>query len=162
MAEGIFLPAGFLGTRGDILMDVVILAFMLILPSLIYSWGQARKKQYATHKRWQLIIFTLLAVAVSLFEADMMMAGGIFVLTAESSYSGTSFFNTLMYSHTALAISSSLIWVCLVAASLWKFDNPPSPNQFSKTHRRWGRVGMILMMLAGLSSLPVYYFGFAV
>ena len=32
------LPAGFLGTRGDILMDLVVLSFLFILPMLVVSW----------------------------------------------------------------------------------------------------------------------------
>lgn len=154
------LPPGFLGSRGDILMDVVVLSFALILPALIYSWRQARGKNYSVHKGWQISIFSLLVVAVSLFEADMVLSGGIFVLTADSAYSGSLFFNTLIYTHMLFAIVSALLWIALITVSLRSFDNPPKPNKFSKTHRFWGRIAMVTMMLSGATSLPVYYVGF--
>ncbi len=40
-------PPGFLGTRADMLMDIVVLSFIVILPVLIRSWHLARhKRQY--------------------------------------------------------------------------------------------------------------------
>ena len=34
-------PNGFLGTRADMLMDIVMLSFIVILPILIWSWRLA-------------------------------------------------------------------------------------------------------------------------
>ena len=141
-------------------MDTVLVSFVIILPLLIYSWRQARSKQYASHRFWQITIFSLLVVAVGLFEADMVMAGGIFVLTEMSRYSGETAFNALIYTHTIIAILAALLWIVLVILSVRKFGNPPRPNQFSATHRVLGRTGMVLMMLAGITAVPVYYYGF--
>ena len=141
-------------------MDLVLVAFVVILPALVYSWRLARGKRYADHKRWQLTIFTLLVVAVALFELDLRQSGGIFALTAESQYSGTLFLQSLIYGHTAVAIASALIWVTLVGLSLAKFDSPPAPNSFSGIHRNLGRAGMITMALSGLSAIPLYVVGF--
>ena len=160
MDNSTLLPPGFLGSRGDILMDIVVLSFALILPALMYSGYLAHSKHYAAHKRWQLSIFVVLLVAVGLFEADMLLSGGIFTLTAASSYAGTLLLNSLIYSHMVIAISAALLWVVMIAVSLKYFDNPPAPNHFSSTHRRWGRVAMLSMMLSGLTSIPVYYVGF--
>ena len=65
------LPQGFLGTRGDILMDLVILAFFIILPALLFSWFKVRSQDYLTHKTVQLTLASILAVAVVLFELDL-------------------------------------------------------------------------------------------
>jgi putative membrane protein len=156
------LPAGFLGTRGDVLMDLVVLSFLFILPMLVISWRAARTSNYSKHRTIQLSLVLLLAVAVSLFEVDLKMSGGIFELTAASSYAGTRLLNSLIYGHTLVAIGSTLVWVPLVIVSLRKFSNPPVTNAFGPTHRFWGRVGMLLMMASGLSAIPLYYLGFAV
>lgn len=156
------LPQGFLGTRGDILMDLVVLSFLVILPVLMISWRAARRGNYAQHRAIQISLVLVLAVAVGLFEVDLKLSGGIFELTRESSYAGTTLLNGLIYGHTLVAIGSTLVWVPLVIVSLRKFANPPVSNAFGPTHRKWGRLGMLLMMASGLSAVPLYYLGFAV
>lgn len=59
------LPAGFLGTRADMLMDLVLLSFLLILPAISWSWLRVRAGDYQLHKNCQLILAALLAVAVA-------------------------------------------------------------------------------------------------
>ena len=154
------LPAGFLGTRGDILMDIVMLSFIVILPLLVISWRYARCGEYVQHRAIQLTLALVLAVAVALFELDLKLSGGIFELTRESAYAGTTMLNSLIYGHTLVAIGSTVVWVPLVIISLRKFSTPPAPNAFSASHRFWGRTGMLLMILSGSSALPLYYMGF--
>ncbi len=155
------LPAGFLGTRGDILMDLVVLSFLLILPLLVVSWRAARNSEFKKHKAIQLALFITLIVAVGLFELDMKLSGGIFELTAGSAYAGTAVLNTLIYGHTLVAILSALMWLVLVLVSLRRFPNPPASNAFGLAHRFWGRTGMLMMMASGISAVPLYYVGFA-
>jgi putative membrane protein len=154
------LPAGFLGTRGDILMDLVVLSFFLILPALVFSWRRVRQHQYALHRKTQLILGITLGITVLLFEVDLKVSGGIFELTRDSAYAGTTLLNLLIYSHTLVAIVTTFIWILLIIFSLKRFDNPPTPNAFSGKHRFWGRTGMITMILTGISSFPLYYYGF--
>ncbi len=154
------LPAGFLGTRADILMDLVLLSFIVILPAISWSWLKVRAGGYKAHKSAQLTLGVILFVAVAMFEIDMKLAGGIFELTKESRYNGTTLLNSWIYGHTVVAILTSIIWVLLIIFSLKRFPNPPEPAEFSKTHRFWGRLGMVTMMLAGLSAFPLYYYGF--
>ena len=154
------MPPGFLGTRADLLMDLVLLSFVVILPAISWSWLQARKGAWAVHKKTQLTLAAVLAVAVALFEIDMKLAGGIFELTSGSAYAGTTLLNSWIYGHTVVAIITTIIWVGLVIASLRKFPSPPVPGNFSGTHRFWGRLGMMFMMAAGLSAFPLYYYGF--
>jgi putative membrane protein len=154
------LPAGFLGSRGDVLIDLVVLSFALILPLLILSWRFARRREYSNHRRVQLGLALVLAVAVTMFEVDLKLSGGIFELTRDSAYAGTTLLNSIIYGHTLVAIGSVLVWVPLIFISLRRFGNPPVPGAFSATHRFWGRTGMLLMMASGLSALPLYYLGF--
>ena len=155
------LPAGFLGTRGDVLMDIVVLAFLVILPLLVVSWRSALAANFTRHRRMQISLVLLLAVVVTLFEVDLKLSGGIFALTSESTYAGTALLNSLIYGHMLVAIGSTLVWVPLVIVSVLRFPNPPVSNAFGPSHRFWGRTGMLLMMASGLSAVPLYYVGFA-
>ena len=69
--------------------------------------------------------------------------------------------NGLIYGHMLVAIGATLVWVPLVILSLRRFPNPPRSTEFGSTHRRWGRLGMTLMILSGTSAVPLYYVGFA-
>ena len=40
-------PPGFLGTRADVLIDIVTLSFVIILPMLVWSWRLARVDWYS-------------------------------------------------------------------------------------------------------------------
>ena len=154
-------PPGFLGTRADVLIDIVTLSFIIILPILIYSWIKvARDKNYSLHRGIQLYLGIALGIVVLIFEIDLSMSGGIFELVKGSEYEGTAILNWTIYIHTAFAVATSFIWVGLIIMSLRKFGNPPTPNDFSKTHRFWGRTGMITMIMSGITSPPLYYFGF--
>jgi len=154
-------PPGFLGTRADVLIDVVMLSFAIILPLLVFSWYQARKQRnFQIHRNTQVILGVSLAIVVGIFEYDLSVSGGIFELTRGSVYEGTAVLNGTIYVHTAFSVLTSFIWVGLIIASLIKFENPPRPNSFSKTHRFWGKAGMISMIMSGITAPPLYYFGF--
>jgi hypothetical protein len=154
-------PQGFLGTRGDLLMDTVVVALVAVVPIVLYNWHLARSRRYAEHKRMQIGLAVLLGVVVGLFEFNLRLQGGIFEATQASSYAGTATLNFWIWFHTLFAITTIFIWAGLIVASLRRFPSLPVPGAFSATHRRWGRIGMISMLVTGVSSLPVYVYGFA-
>lgn len=154
------LPQGFLGTRADILIDLIIVSIVLIVPTLAYSFVKARRREYAVHRRIQLTLASVLAVAILLFEIDLRMSGGIVELTRESRYAGTDFLNGSIYFHLIFSVSSAILWTWLTFASLKRFPSPPAPARFSRTHRFWGRVAMIDMTLTGVTGIELYVIGF--
>lgn len=154
-------PQGFLGTRADLLMDIVIVALVAVVSIVLYNWSLARHRRYARHRTLQLALAGLLALVVGLFEYNLRLQGGIFAATASSSYAGTVTLDFWIYLHTFFAITTVVLWAVLIFASLRRFPQPPEPGPFSATHRRWGRIGMVWMLLTGVTSLPVYVLGFA-
>lgn len=154
-------PPGILGSRADILIDIVMLSFIVILPVLIISWRLARvKKDYALHRKIQITLGVSLGIVVAIFEYDLSQSGGIFELTKGGQYEGTAILNWTIWIHTAFAVLAAFIWTGLIVVSLFKFENPPQPNGFSPWHRIFGWAGMITMIGAGVTAPPLYYFGF--
>ena len=154
-------PPGFLGTRADILVDIVTLSFIVILPVLVVSWWLVRqRKDYANHRRIQLYLGITLAIVVAIFEYDLSTSGGIFEITKGGIYEGTAVLNWTIYIHMVFSILATIIWAGLIITSLIKFGKPPQPNNFSRTHRIFGWAGMVTMVGAGTTALPLYYFGF--
>lgn len=156
-----FFPPSMFGARCDVLMDIVTLSMLIILPLLWYSVKKVKHQHnYAVHKKIQITMFVILFFVVLLFEYDMKQNGGIFEMVKGSSYEGTFFLNFMIYFHTFLSITTSLIWIVLIAFSLFKFDRNPRPNKFSKTHKFWGKIGMWDMALTCITGLILYVFGF--
>lgn len=154
-------PPSFLGARCDVLMDIVVISMAVILPLLWYSLKKVKHDHnYRLHKRIQLYMFIILFFVVILFEYDMKANGGIFEMVKGSAYEGTFFLNFMIYFHTLLSITTSLIWIVLIIASLIKFDKNPKPNKFSKRHKFWGRIGMWDMTLTCITGLILYVYGF--
>ena len=154
-------PKGFLGTRADLLMDIVIVALVAVVPIVLYNWRLARTKQFSRHKAMQIALIIVLGAVVGVFEYDLSSQGGIFKATAASSLAGTPTLNFWIRFHSFFAESTVLIWLVLITVSLIKFPKPPAPNAFSGIHRFWGRIGMVWMLATGITAIPVYYFGFA-
>ena len=69
-------PQGFLGTRADLLMDIVIVALLAVVPIVLYNWSLARRGDYARHKLLQVGLAVLLAAVVGLFEFNLRMQDG--------------------------------------------------------------------------------------
>ncbi len=151
--------SSFLGARGDALIDIGVLSIVAVVPILLWSWSLARRKQWTLHKRVQLTTALVLGIVVLLFEIDLNQLGGIFAVTADSTYAGTATLNFWIWIHTAFAISSTFVWLFLVLASLIKFPSPPEPKFFT-THRYFGRLAMILMLGSGATAIPMYIYGF--
>jgi uncharacterized membrane protein YozB (DUF420 family) len=145
----------------DILIDIVNVSFIIIVPTLIYSWSKARKSEYGLHKKVQLLLFAVLFVVVILFELDLRQRGGIFKMVEQSQFAGTAFLSGLIWFHMFVSITTSFIWIGLVAFSLWKFASPPVPNKFSGVHKFFGKIGMIDMILTGITGVMLYVLGFA-
>ncbi len=154
-------PKGFLGTRADLLMDIVILALVAVVPIVVYNWRLARQRRYAQHKSLQITLALLLGAVVALFEYNLRLQGGIFAATAASSYAGTATLNFWIWFHTFFAITTIFIWAGLIVLSIRRFPKPPAPGPFSTTHRLWGRLGMTWMLVTGVTAIPLYIYGFA-
>jgi putative membrane protein len=154
-------PRGILGTRADLLMDIVILALVAVVPIVFYNWRLARSGRYPLHKTLQITLAVLLGAVVGLFEYNLRLQGGIFAATAASRYAGTGTLNFWIYFHTFFAITTILVWIGLILVSLRRFPKPPAPGPFSARHRFWGRIGMVWMLVTGVTAIPVYVYGFA-
>ncbi len=155
------MPPGFLGTRADLLLDLVMISLVLVVPVLFWSWRNARRGAYSVHKAVQLSVFVVLGIAVLAFELHMRDLGGIFEATRESAYAGTALLNGWIYVHTAFAVLMALVWIVAVIGALKFFPKPPRPVKGSAVHRWLGRFGMLLALGAGLTAIPLYIYGFA-
>jgi putative membrane protein len=152
---------GFLGTRASIMLDVVFLAMFLVLPVLGVSIGLARfRRQYAWHKRIQLILAIVLLLAVAAFEIDMQFISGWQTRAMPSPYwPGT--VKTSLYIHLVFSISTFFLWLYVVMGALRNVPQPPAPSSYSGRHIFWARLATIDLLLTAVTGWIFYWLAFA-
>ena len=155
---------GFLGTRASFMLDVVFLAMLAIVPVLCWSVYLVRyRRNYALHKRVQLVTGLILLVAVVAFEVDVRFLSDWEVRAALSPYyqsSGWSTVWTALSIHLLFAVPTPLIWAVVIIRALKQFPNPPEPTGHGQTHRRWGYLAVVGMILTAITGWVFYYLAF--
>lgn len=153
------LPTGFLGTRGDLLMDIVVVA--IVFTPLLFLWAvwMARHGQYARHRNLQTGLLTTLLVAVVLFELDIRLKGGTQAFMAGSPYLGTPLLSWLLRTHVLVAVACFGLWTYLVVQA-WRHRMDLHPAKFTAWHRRAGYGVFAGTVFTAVSGVWLYWLGF--
>jgi putative membrane protein len=152
---------GFLGTRASIMLDVVFLAMFAIIPVMGWSiWLVKHRQHYALHKRIQLGLGLLLAVAVSLFEIDMRFVSGWRDRAEPSPYFPTGWVINSLGIHSVFATTTALLWIVVSVRALRNFPNPPGPGAHSRAHVFWARLAAWDMLLTAVTGWIFYWLAF--
>lgn len=151
---------GFLGTRASLMLDVVALAMVGVLPLLGLSVYLVRyRSRYVMHKRLQLSLALALLVVVALFEADMRVNGWR-ERAASSPFYDTGVMPALR-THLVFSITTSVLWILVTVRALRRFDRSPRPGAHSASHRFWGWLAAIDLLLTAVTGWLFYWLAFA-
>ena len=156
---------GFLGYRASLMLDVVVCALVIVVPTLIASLYAVKiRRNYGLHKALQITLGIVLLVAVGLFEIDMRLQGGIAGILAKRSRplsaAELAWFYRLLYVHLLFAISTVGLWATTLTLALRRIPSPPGPCGHSRWHQRLGWLSAVDITLTSVTGLLVYYFGF--
>ncbi len=151
---------GFLGTRASFMLDLVVVAMLVVLPTLAGSIYLVRvKRNYLWHKRIQLLLGVVLAVAVTAFEVDVRLHGWTH-LAEPSPYYASGGVNWVLGVHLAVAVTTTVLWFVVLVRAWRNFDHPPCPGPHSRWHRRWAWVASWGMTLTAITGWVFYYLAF--
>jgi len=123
---------GFLGTRADLIIDIVMTASALLPAFMIYAFTMAAKGKLELHKKLQitaLIAVTLLVIAL---EVDVRF-GNLPAISALSSYHDSTLLKWVFGIHMVFAITTFIGWIWLVVKSYKIY--PTSFGAFN--HKKW-------------------------
>ncbi len=114
------------------MLDLVVVAMAVVLPVLGGSIALAKyRRQYALHKRIQLVLGAVLLVTVALFEVDMRVNGWRHRAEASpywpGSSGGTNWVDWALAVHIVFAATTTLLWALVIARALRNFPHPPAP-----------------------------------
>ena len=156
--------AGFLPTRGGLMLDFVFVAMFAILPVMAWSIYLVRYRQaYIVHRTIQMVLAVVLLIAVVAFEVDVRFFTDWQALAEPSPYFERGTWNAVWYSlliHLAFAIPTPFLWAFVIIQALRKFPHPPRPSSYSATHVFWARFATGGMFLTALTGWIFYWLAF--
>jgi hypothetical protein len=157
---------GFLGYNATFMLDAVVCALLLLVPLLAVSVALARYgRNYAWHRRLQLILAGLLLAAVLAFEIDVQLMHGGWenIVRYARPNIGPQELDSVrkqLHVHLVFAISTPVLWGVTIGLALSRFPNPPAPSGHSRLHRWLGWVSAGDLALTSLTGLWFYYSAF--
>lgn len=154
------LPRGFLGTRADLLMDVVFVS--TLLTPFVVAWGIrfASRGDFRRHRAVQVTLLVVLLVAVALFEVDVRLSGGSGSLMKGSSYAGTGLLRGITLAHVLANVATFVTWLVLTVKSWRRFGGPDFPGRWKRVHRRLARFVFGGLVFGAVSAVAMYVLGF--
>ncbi len=158
---------GFLGYKASLMLDVVVCALVVVVPTLLFSLYAVKiRRNYALHKTLQLTLGVILLVAVGLFEVDLRLHGGVKGILAKRSRplsaDELASFYRLLYVHLVFAVSTVALWSVTLGLALKRMPAPPAPCAHSRWHKPLGWISAADIALTSATGLMVYYYGFVV
>jgi len=154
------LPAGFFGTRADILMDLVVIGIVVTPILMLYAFHLAKQKRFVAHRNLHAILITTLLFSVILFELDVRLSGGTKAFLNGSSLAETAFLRWFLIVHVLIAVSSFVGWIALETKS-WKSFLKALPGEFSPQHVQHGKVVYGGVVATAITGVALYIMGFA-
>lgn len=161
---------GFLGTRGSLMLDFVVVAMFFVLLAMSVSiWLVRYRRQLEWHKRIQLTLGVVLLVALAAFEVDMQFLTEWEARAAESPFfpddykSGgkwSSVVGTSLAIHLCFAIPTAVLWVWVIVGALRNFPKTLGPNEYSPRHIVLARIAAFTMTMTAVTGWIFYWLAF--
>jgi len=157
---------GFLGHQASLMLDVIVCALLLIVPTIGFSLYQVKvRRNYSLHRRLQIVLGVVLFCAVTAFEIDMRFVHhGWENLIARRQPplepAALTFVRRVLYVHLVFAVSTCVLWSVTLLLALKRFPNPPLPAGHSRAHKTLGWLSTVDMTLTSVTGLAFYYFAF--
>lgn len=156
---------GFLGSRGSLMLDVVFLAMFVVVPVLAVSVYCVKvQRRYDLHKKLQLVMASVLLIAVALFEADIRWYGWTHRAEASPYFDPANKWGCpagiSLIVHLSFAVPTLVLWIVVVAQALRNFSRPPQPGAHSRWHAKWGWLAAIGMTMTAVTGWLFYWMAF--
>lgn len=157
---------GFLGYNASFMLDVVVCALLLVVPTLIYSLYVVKvRRNYTRHRNIQVMLGVVLLVTVAAFEIDMQVVHKgwqniVAKRTPPLTPDELMFVRKVLWVHLVFAITTPLLWGATLVLALKRFGSPPQPGPHSKLHSTLGWLSAVDITLTSITGLLFYYVAF--
>lgn len=157
---------GFLGYRTSFMLDAVVCALVVVVPTIVVSLYLVKvKKNYVAHRNVQIGLAVVLLFAVSAFEIDMQqIQGGWENVVAKRevplSVDQLETVRHVLWVHLIFAVSSPVLWLITIVLAVKRMPKPPGPCEHSELHKKLGWASTIDLVLTAVTGLWFYYVAF--
>jgi uncharacterized membrane protein YozB (DUF420 family) len=147
---------GFLGTRGDFIIDMVMTISGFLPFLLLFAFYLAARGKYNAHKYLQIILFITVTILVAALELDIH-SGELPKISKLSPYSETKELMIIFVVHLFFAVSAFAGWFWLIVKSMIRY-----PKYFEFDHKRMGRFVFLNILMMAITGWILYWMTFAV
>lgn len=158
---------GFLGHNASLMLDVIVCALVLIVPTLVVSLFLVKvRRAYLAHRNIQLALGIVLLMAVAAFEVDIRLHGGWEAIVNKpgeaSRLTGDALAHVthVLWLHLVFAISTPVLWAVTIVLALKRFPSPPLPGEHSNLHKKLGWLSATDIVMTAITGLYWYYIAF--
>lgn len=146
-------------TRADLVVNLTYLATLLAPLVSLVSYGLARRRRYAAHRRVQLVLLGVCVLAVLALELHIRLAGGSGALLQRGSAEWAGAARALLLVHIGAAVLTYILWGTLAVLSIRRF-RATLPGAFSRRHRQLGWLVFCGLCFTTASATGMYLFAF--
>jgi membrane-associated HD superfamily phosphohydrolase len=146
---------GFLGTRADFTVDLVMTISGFLPFLLLSAFYIASKRKFDLHKNLQIILFIIVTILVISLEFDVRY-GDLKEISKRSPYAGSIELMVVFLVHLFFAVSSFFAWCWLIVKSLRRY-----PTFFDFEHKKYGKIIFWDIILMVISGWVLYWMTFA-
>ena len=157
---------GFLGYKTSFMLDCVVCALAVVVPTMIYSLYLVKvAKRFVAHRNIQLGLAVVLLVAVGAFEIDMQLIQGGWRAVVDKRVDKLSpeqivAVQKVLWIHLVFAVTSPILWVVTIALALKRMPKPPGPGPHSTLHKKLGWASTLDLVLTSITGVWFYYVAF--
>jgi putative membrane protein len=145
---------GFLGTRADLVIDLVVVLFAVLPFALMATIRLASKRRFQTHRTLQILLFSCAFLVTLALEVDLRMTD-LLVITKQRPMYGSMLTKTIFLVHVVIAVLTFLSWLTLLLRSKRRFRQN-LPGEFSRQHRLWGQIVLVGVTLTSITGITLY------
>lgn len=146
---------GFLGTRGDFIVDLVMTISGFLPFLLLFTFYLAARSKYDAHKYLQILLFIIVTLLVVALELDVR-SGELPKISQQSPYAGTKELKIVFIIHLFFAVSAFVGWFWLITKSMMRY-----PRFFEFDHKKMGKFIFFNILMMAITGWILYWMTFA-
>ncbi|MCH9813003.1 MAG: DUF420 domain-containing protein [Epsilonproteobacteria bacterium] len=146
---------GFLGTRGDFIVDLVITVSGFLPFLMLFTFYLAAKGMYTLHRNLQILLFIVVVGLVVALEYDIQF-GGLAEISKMTPFKDSVALLFVFAIHLFFAITSFGGWLWLLIKSSKRY-----PKHFEFNHKKWGKLIFADVVLTAITGWILYWMTFA-
>lgn len=145
-------------SRAPLVVDLMAFSLAFVVPLVGVGIILVKKRMYRAH-RWVMQSIGIGMGGVLLWFEYVMRTIGWRDFAMDSPYYETWLIPTLIV-HLLFAIPTLILWVITIYGALRQFPRPPKPSNYSKIHKRQGRLAITLSLGTCLTAYGFYWMAF--